>query len=166
MITKPFIYVFKRGNSADYAVVPYLTDGKRIGLHQIFNDQLFLIPGLHICHKYFVWFERLYKLHLVGEDIRLVFVVQIIVDHTPDGCFARTGGQCDDLYRVLSIENIVDSVSTADLYRIDLVQIKMSGGIQHMLFRNITLVLLIGYEVLDGNLFKVDIWYKHTIIFH
>ena len=166
MVTEPLIYIFKRRDSTDNAIVSDLANGKRIRLYQIFDHKLLLIPGFHICHKHFIGTERFDKLHLVGEDICLVLVVQIIVYHAPDRSFTRARGQGDDLHRMLAIEDIVDPISTAYLHRVDLIQIKVCRSIQHMLFGNIPLVLLIGYEVLDGNLFEVNIGNKHTIIFH
>ena len=65
----------------------------------------------------FIGTERFDKLHLVGEDICLVLVVQIIVYHAPDWRFTRARGQGDDLHRVLAIEDIVDPISAAHLHQ-------------------------------------------------
>ena len=95
-----------------------------------------------------------------------MFVVQIVVNHTPDRSITGTGSQSNNFHRVLSVENIVNPVSPAHFDRIDLIQVKMSCSIQHMLCGNASLVLLVGHKIFYRDLLKMDIGHEHTEIGH
>ena len=95
-----------------------------------------------------------------------MFIAQIIIDHAPDGCISGTGDHCNDLNRVLAVKHIIDPVSAADLYRIDLMKIKVRCSTGNMRLRQIPLIFLIGYEVLDRYFFKVHIRYVAAVGIH
>ena len=67
---------------------------------------------------------------------------------------------------MLAVEHIVYSVTSADLHGIDLIQIKVCCGPSNVALRKIPLVFLIGYQVLDRDLFKMNIGDKLIQIFH
>lgn len=63
-------------------------------------------------------------------------------------------------------EAVEYSVTSADLHGIDLIQIKVCCGPSNVALRKIPLVFLIGYQVLDRDLFKMNIGDKLIQIFH
>ena len=105
-------------------------------------------------------------LHLIGKNIRLILVVQVVVDHAPDRAVAGTGDRSDDFDRMLSVKNIVDPISSAYLDRIDLVEIKVGNSTFDLRLRQGALVILIGYQISDWDQLKMDIWNKAGEILH
>ena len=55
--------------------------------------------------------------------IHILLITQLIIDHAPYRCISRPGNKSNDLNRVLSVEYIVDPITAADLYRIDLIPV-------------------------------------------
>ena len=58
---------------------------------------------------------------LLGKDMRLVFIIQMVVNHAPDGRFSGMRYKGNGLYGMLPVKNVVDAVSSADLDGVDLV---------------------------------------------
>lgn len=61
---------------------------------------------------------------------------------------------------------LIYSVTSADLHGVDLIQIKVCCGPSNVALRKIPLVFLIGYQVLNRDLFKMNIGDKLIQIFH
>ena len=95
-----------------------------------------------------------------------MLIIQIVIDHTPDRSITGTGYCCYDLYGMLTIKNVIDAVSAADFYRIDMIQVKVFNSFLNVLHREITLIILAGNKVFDRYLFKYDIRYIFRVIFH
>ena len=54
MIAELVVDAFQRGHSANHPIVSDLANGKRVGLHQIPDNELFLISGFDICHEHLI----------------------------------------------------------------------------------------------------------------
>lgn len=52
---------------------------------------------------------------------------------------------------MLTVEYIINPVAPADFYRINLINVKMCRRLLHVFFRDVALVILIGYKILDWN---------------
>jgi len=63
----------------------------------------------------------------------------------------------NDFNGVLAVEYVVDTISTAHFDRVNLIKIKVGNSSSNMRLRQISLVVLVGYQVLYRDLFKVDI---------
>lgn len=74
-------------------------------------------------------------------------------------------GAASELKRMHVLEHIVDPSAAAHLYGIDLKQIKVGGCLLNMLDREVSLIVLVGYQVLDWNEFKFSLRNK-LHIFH
>ena len=70
------------------------------------------------------------------------------------------------LYGVLTIKDIVDTITAAHLYRVDLVQVEILDGFFNLSLRQWPLVFLIRYEIFDRDLLEVDIRNKSAEVLH
>ena len=111
---------FQRRNGTDCTWSPGTADNKSVGLHQGFNHQLRVVTCLNVCHEDFIRNQRLNVFLLISKRVCLNGVIHIIIDHTPDRCFAGSGYCSNYFDGVLSIEHIVDTVTSTDLYRVHL----------------------------------------------
>ena len=154
-------YGFQGGNGTDLSGRLGVADFQTIGLNQIPDNKLLIVTGLDIGDEDLIRTKRLYELLLIGKDIGLMFIAEIIIDHAPDRGIAGTGYKSNDLNGVLTIENIIDSVSAAYLYGIDLIEIKIGCGTGNVRLRQISLVFLVRDQVPDRNLLKMHI--RHVV---
>lgn len=67
---------------------------------------------------------------------------------------------------MLTIKDIVDTITTAHLYRVDLVQVEILDGFFNLCLRQWPLVFLIRYEIFDWDLLEVDIRNKSAEVLH
>ena len=67
---------------------------------------------------------------------------------------------------MLTIKDIVDTITAAHLYRVDLVQVEVLDGFFNLRLRQWPLVFLIRYEIFDWNLLEVDIRNKSAEVLH
>ena len=104
--------------------------------------------------------------HLIGKNIGLIPVVQVVVDHAPDGTVSRAGDRSDDFNCMLSVKNIVDPIPPAYLDWVNLVKIKVGNRTFDLCLGQRALVILIRYQISDRDQFKVDVWNKAGEIFH
>lgn len=58
---------------------------------------------------------------------------------------------------MLSVKDIIDALSAADLDRVDLAQIKVFRSLPDMIFRQMPLIILIGNQIFNWNLLEVNI---------
>ena len=58
---------------------------------------------------------------------------------------------------MLTVENIVDSITAADLHRIDLEDVKILRSFLNVCLGKVALVILIGNQILYGDLLKMHI---------
>ena len=158
--------VFQRRYSANHAIAADLSNGKGVGFHQGFDQQLFVVSGFDIGHEHFKWAQRFDVFHLVRENVRFVLIVQIIVNHAPHRRVPGSGNQGNNLNGVLSVKHIVYPAPAADFDRIDLVQVKVSGGIFHVALGNVSLILLVGNQILNGDLLEVDVGNVRVMLLH
>ena len=63
---------------------------------------------------------------------------------------------------MLAIEDVIDAVPPTNLHGVYLVQVESCGSTMNMSLRQIPLIILVGDEVLYGNLLKMDVWDKVT----
>ena len=108
--------------SARQTLVVYL---KTIGLHELFDHNMLLASGFNVSHENFIGSQRLNVLHLIGENICLVLVIEVIVDHAPHRRVTRTRYERDNLDGMLTVKNIVDTITPAHLNRIDLKEVEV-----------------------------------------
>ena len=78
----------------------------------------------------------------------------------------KRGYSSNDLYGVLTIKDIVDTITAAHLYRVDLVQVEILDGFFNLSLRQWPLVFLIRYEIFDRDLLEVDIRNKSAEVLH
>ena len=64
-------------------------------------------------------------LHLIGENICFVLVIEVIIDHTPHRRVTRTRYERDNLNGMLTVKNVVNTITPAHLNRIDLKEIEV-----------------------------------------
>ena len=62
---------------------------------------------------------------LIGKNLCLSLVEEVIEDHAPYRSVTRTGGIGNNLYSMLTIKDIVDTIAPADFDWIDLVEVKV-----------------------------------------
>ena len=91
-----------------------------------------------------------------------MLVAQVVVDHAPDRGVPGAGDRRYDLDGVLSVEDVIHTAAPADLDRIDLVDIELRGGLGDVCRRETALIVLVGDQVLDGDLLKADVGNKVT----
>jgi len=137
-----------------------------VRLNQILYDQLLIVPRLNICHEDLIWKERLDVFLLVCEDIRLLGIFELVVDHAPDWRITGSRHGCDDLNCMLAVEHIVDTVTSADFHRVDLIEVKMLSRPFNMGQGQVPLIFLVGNQILDGYLLKMYIRYKLLQFIH
>ena len=131
--------------------------GKVIGFYKVLDNQLLIISSFHVCHENLIGQERLNIFLLIGEDVCFMCIHKIVIDHAPHGCFTGTGYKGNDFNGVLSVKYIVDAVPATDLYRIYLIQIKVCGCLLNVFYGQVTLIFLIGNQILYGNQLIMDI---------
>ena len=100
---------------------------------------------------------------LLGEGVRFLGIVHAVIYHAPDRRVPGAGHGGHDLNGILAIEHIVDPVPPADLDRIDLMYVKMPGGLLNMGNGQITLIGLVGNQIFDGDLLKMYIRNKSAV---
>ena len=84
-------------------------------------------------------------------------ITQIVINHTPHRCFSGTGCKSYNFDSMLTVENIVDSIPAADFHRIDLEDVKILRCFLNVCLGKITLVILIGNQILYEDLLKMHI---------
>ena len=67
---------------------------------------------------------------------------------------------------MLTIKDIVDTITAAHLYRVDLVQVEILDGFFNLSLRQWPLVFLIRNEIFDRDLLEVDIRNKSAEVLH
>ena len=67
---------------------------------------------------------------------------------------------------MLTIKDIVDTITAAHLHRVDLVQVEILDGFFNLCLRQWPLVFLIRYEIFDRDLLEVDIRNKSAEVLH
>ena len=67
---------------------------------------------------------------------------------------------------MLAVEDIIDPAPAADLDRVDLIQVEMVGSLLDMAQRQGALIVLIGYQIFDRDLFKVHVGHESRIVLH
>ena len=137
-----------------------------VRLHQISNHKLFLVLSLQVRYENFKRRKVLCEFHLIGKDIGFMFIAQIIIDHAPYRSFARAGSKCNNFNGMLPVKNIIDPVSSADLYGIDLKQIEVFCRFLNTRLRQIPLIILVRNQVFDWNFLEMNIRHKRRIIIH
>ena len=80
---------------------------------------------------------------LISKDVGFVLIFEIVINHTPYRGFTRTRNKGNNLDGVLSVENIVNSVTFTNLYRVDLVKVEVFRSLFNMGNREISLIILV-----------------------
>ena len=88
-----------------------------------------------------------------------MLILQIIINHAPYGRFTGTGNQSDNLNRMLPVKNIIDVISAADFYGIDLLEIEICSRFLNVFDGKVALIFLAGNKVINRNLFEKYVWH-------
>lgn len=142
--------------------------GHAVGLHQVPDEQGLGLVRLHTAIELVKGGQTFLVFLLVGKDIRLLHVFQVVIYHAPHRGVPGSGDGSDDLDGMLPVEHVVDPVTAGDLYRIDLAQVKVFRGGAYMFIRHAPLVFLVGYQVSDGDQLETDLGniFIQTFRFH
>ena len=94
---------------------------------------------------------------LLCKYVSFLFVVQHCVDHTPNRCFSRTGFGSDNFDGMLTINNIIDSITSAHTDYLDLIDIEVLYRFCNMRLRETALVFLVRNKLVNRYKFKCHI---------
>ena len=166
MVAMLIVDFFQRGNGTDSAQCLGGSNGQIQRFHQCFDHELLIVASFQVGHKDFIRQERLDILLLVCKGIRFQGVIHIVIDHTPNWRISGARDRSHDLDSMLTVEHIVDAVTAADFYRVDLQEVKICNGSADMLLGEIPLVLLVGDQIADWYFFKSYIRDELIKIFH
>ena len=110
--------------------------------------------------------KRLNIFLLIGKGVCFHGIIHIVIDHAPNWRISGTRYGGDNFNGMLTIENIVDPITAAYLYRVDLQKVEVSDSSADVLLGKVALVFLVGYQVADWYFFKSYIRDELVKIFH
>ena len=151
------IDIFQRTDRTDRSGRIALGNPQSVYGYHFIDHGLFSVSGFHMSNKHFIRHQRLYMLLLFCKNMCFLLVFQVIIYHAPDRRIPRTGFGCDNLNCMLAVKHIIDTVSSADFYRVNLTDIKLFNGSCNMCFGQHSLIILVGYKIPDGNQVKMHI---------
>ena len=121
MITVFRINRLKSRNRTDRPRTFLLGNPKPVRLYKSFNCHLVIVSGFDIGGEHLHRVECLDKFLLICENVRFVFIAQIVINHAPNRRVSRSGHQRHNFNGMLSVENIVNPVPSTDFYRVNLI---------------------------------------------
>lgn len=94
---------------------------------------------------------------LFCKDMRFMLIAEMIVNHAPDRRITGIGYKSYCLNRVLTIKYIINSITAADLYGINLMQIKFVGYLENLRFGQGALIILTRHQIFDWYLLEYHV---------